>query len=124
MMKGFLKEALRVLRLLLQLFMDLSLKLLKLYGIADHLTIMGPLKVITPYFLDLRHILKIALHAEVNIVKPAFKFSNFMMCLHPICLESYTSPAPSSRPPSPADSRSSLCGPDGTQRLGLLTCPA
>ena len=30
---------------------------------------MGPIKVITPFFLDMRDILKSALHAEVNIRK-------------------------------------------------------
>ena len=43
---------------------------IKLYGNADDLTIMGPIKVITPFFLDMRDILKPALHSvEVNIRK-------------------------------------------------------
>ena len=43
---------------------------IKLYGIADDdKTIMGRIKVITPFFLDMRDILKSALHAEVNVRK-------------------------------------------------------
>ena len=36
-------------------------------GIADDLTIMGPIKVIPPFFLDMRDFLKSAFHAEVDI---------------------------------------------------------
>ena len=42
-------------------------------GIADDLTIMGPIKVITPFFLDMRDFLKSAFHAEVDIRKTGWK---------------------------------------------------
>ena len=38
-------------------------------GIADHLTIMGPLQIITPIFLVLKDILKDILQANVNTTK-------------------------------------------------------
>ena len=56
---------------------------IKLYGIADDKTIMGRIKVITPFFLDMRDILKSALHAEVNIRKTCLIILQIQDMPHP-----------------------------------------
>ena len=43
--------------------------LMRVIGIADDLTIMGPLNIIAPFFLDLKEILKDVLQANVNPTK-------------------------------------------------------
>ena len=48
--------------------------LMQVIGIADDLTIMGPLHIITPFLIDLKNILKDALQANVNTTKACLTY--------------------------------------------------